>query len=310
MHAPLFIVAAPRSYTSLVGGMLGQHPQAYGLPEVNLCQGGKEHGGFLAERPRPPALGTAGLLRVLAQLHEGEQTEEAVLRAQDWIDTHSDLTGAQVFGYIQELVGHDRMLVDKSPQNAVVGAKIGNTIWGNLPRLLEMFPTANFLNLVRHPRAMSRSSLSIREKHGARGTMSREMAGDARGFSPDAVWLRAQQNIEEFFQLLPPGQFARIRGEDLLRNPRLYLRQICEWLGLDTDDASIDAMMHPERSPYACVGPPSAKHGADPNFLMNPKLDMKRLASIQEASLEGELEWMPGTFSPEIVHMARKYGYE
>ena len=36
MRQPLFILALPRSYTSLIAGMLGQHPQAYGLPELNL----------------------------------------------------------------------------------------------------------------------------------------------------------------------------------------------------------------------------------------------------------------------------------
>ena len=36
MTAPLFLLAPPRSYTSLVNAMLGQHPQAFGLPELCL----------------------------------------------------------------------------------------------------------------------------------------------------------------------------------------------------------------------------------------------------------------------------------
>ncbi|MBE2242527.1 MAG: sulfotransferase, partial [Burkholderiaceae bacterium] len=36
MADPLFLLAPPRSYTSLVNAMLGQHPQAFGLPELCL----------------------------------------------------------------------------------------------------------------------------------------------------------------------------------------------------------------------------------------------------------------------------------
>ena len=39
MRDPLFVIAPPRSYTSVIGGMLGQHPETYGLPEVNLSHG-------------------------------------------------------------------------------------------------------------------------------------------------------------------------------------------------------------------------------------------------------------------------------
>ena len=36
MAAPVFLLAPPRSYTSLMNAMLGQHPQAFGLPELCL----------------------------------------------------------------------------------------------------------------------------------------------------------------------------------------------------------------------------------------------------------------------------------
>lgn len=80
MQDPLFIIAPPRSYTSVIGGMIGQHPQVYGLPEVNLS-----HGDTLGEMWNTVStamnFGTAGLLRLLAQLHEGVQTDESVTRA-------------------------------------------------------------------------------------------------------------------------------------------------------------------------------------------------------------------------------------
>ena len=50
----------------------------------------------------------------------------------------------------------------------------------------------------------------------------------------------------------------RVRGEDLLGEPDTYLRKIAEWLGLRTDEEAIEAMKHPEQSPYACIGPENA----------------------------------------------------
>ncbi len=102
----------------------------------------------------------------------------------------------------------------------------------------------------------------------------------------------------------------RIKGEMLLRDPKLYLGQICEWLGIDVGDKAIAAMLHPETSPFACMGPPSAPAGNDPNFLTNPQLDFARLARIKEPPLEGEIEWKPGhTFIKPVLRLARQFGY-
>ena len=68
------------------------------------------------------------------------------------------------------------------------------------------------------------------------------------------------------------NQHMRLRGEDLLSDPSTYLRQIAEWLEVRTDADAVDAMMHPERSPFACHGPVNAKYGNDPNFMENPAL--------------------------------------
>lgn len=94
MRPPLFIIAPPRSYTSVIGGMLGQHPQAYGLPEVNLSHG-ETLGDMWDSVPGAANFGTAGLLRLLAQIHEGIQTEEAVVRARQWVLRRPHWTGAR-----------------------------------------------------------------------------------------------------------------------------------------------------------------------------------------------------------------------
>lgn len=271
--------------------MLGQHPQAYGLPEVNLSHA-DTLGDMWDSLPGAANFGTDGLLRLLAELNEGEQTEEAVIRARQWIMRRAHWTGGKVFKYIQEAVGPDRILVEKSPRNTLFAE--------NLHRLHSMFPKANFLHLTRHPRTQGKSATEL----------IKATTGATSKNDPERLWMRAQTNIMELTRSLSPGQYMRIKGEMLLRDPKFYLGQICEWLDIDADDASVEAMMHPETSPFACLGPPTARAGNDPNFLTNPKLDFERLAKIKEPPLEGEIEWKPGhTFEAPVLRMARQFGY-
>lgn len=291
MRDPLFIVAPPRSYTSVVGGMLGQHPQAYGLPEVNLSHG-ETLGDMWDSLPGAANFGTDGLLRLLAEINEGQQTEEAVLRARQWIMRRAHWTGGKVFRYIQEQIGPDRILVEKSPRNTL--------FLENLQRLHRMFPKANFLHLTRHPRTQGKSAAEL-----VKATTGLTPKND-----PERLWMRAQTNIMDLARELAPGQYMRIKGEMLLTDPKFYLAQICQWLDIDDGEDAIEAMLHPETSPFACLGPPSARAGNDPNFLTSPKLDFDRLAKIKEPPLEGEIEWKPGHgFEPAVLRMARQFGY-
>ena len=80
MRAPqpstlLIVLGPPRSFTTVVSAMLGQHPQMYGLPEVHLFAAET-----MAEWWRQCAEATFnmdhGLMRVAAQLFFGDQTED------------------------------------------------------------------------------------------------------------------------------------------------------------------------------------------------------------------------------------------
>jgi hypothetical protein len=288
--------------------MLGQHPQAYGLPEVNLSHG--ETLGDMWDSVRIVAnFSTAGLLRLLAEINEGSQSEEAVVRARRWILQRPHWSGARVFEHVRKGVGEDRMLVEKSPRNTVNPA--------HMRRLLRMFPQARFLHLTRHPRTQGKSLLDLMKSYGQmpETESDTEEGGDplmrAYAADPERTWLRLQRNILDFARDLAPGQYMQIKGEMLLRDPRFYLAQICEWLELDRDPASIEAMLHPETSPYACLGPPSAAFGNDPNFILNPGLDFDRLARISEPPLEGPVDWKSdrAEFSPPTKRFARQFGY-
>ncbi len=99
-----------------------------------------------------------------------------------------------------------------------------------------------------------------------------------------------------------------IRGEDLMEQPRKHLADICRWLGIRDDDAAIEEMMHPERSPFACFGPITALCGNDPNFLRRPAF---RQHKPKVPALDGELPWRDdgARLRPEVVALAREFGY-
>ncbi|MHA6326658.1 sulfotransferase family protein [Roseivivax sp. CAU 1753] len=300
MPEPLFLIAPGRSYTSLIGGMIGQHPEIYGMPELSISHVDTV-GAVLQSLKGPLAFGLAGLLRLLAELHEQEQSEEAVIRARSWLMEHAHWTVAELFAHLQDQVG-DRALFDKSPLTVMRPE--------NLQRLARIFPRASYLHLTRHPITTGKSAMSLRNDIQS-GNVTGEKMQTRRKLDPETSWLRGHQNITNFTAKLPVGQCLRVKAEMLLSDPEKYLGQICDWLGIAADAKAIEEMMHPENSPFACIGPPSARYGNDPNFLKNPVLDMSRLQNIQEPDVEMPAPWRDdgSTLSPETIKLARQFGY-
>ena len=68
-------------------------------------------------------------------------------------------------------------------------------------------------------------------------------------------------------------------------------------------------MKHPERSPFARVGPATARLGNDINFLLDARI---RPARVHRYSLDGPLPWRSDGkgFSPRVVKLATEFGYE
>lgn len=280
---PLFVLCTMRSFSSLVCAMLGQHPEAYGLPELNLFVA-DDVGGVIRYYARRPH-GLHGLLRTIAQLEFGGQDEATIEQARSWIEARAGWTGARLFEHVREAVA-PRLCIDKSPVTVRDPAF--------LARLHRAYPDAGHLHLTRHPAPVGDSIRRLHEKADqARGT---NLSGTV---DPERVWLTTNRNIVAFTRGLPLGQAMHVQGEMLLGDLGTWLPQICEWLGLSTAPEALAAVEHPERSPYACPGPANAALGNDPNFLEHPAFDRR---PIPPASLDG--------FSRPTLKLARELGYE
>ncbi|MEL7450418.1 MAG: sulfotransferase [Pseudomonadota bacterium] len=288
MHKPLFILAPPRSFTSIVCGMIGNHPELYGLPETNLFAADSVAG--LRRIHRAQRRFSFGLLRAIAELGLGGQKEEDVDSAVDWLAEQNDTSTASVFADLAEWAG-PRRLVEKSPMHVYAPAAA--------ERMQLAFPEAYYLHLLREPRGTCES---IHKS-------AQAIVGGGRHGNPDPdrVWLKAHLGIIDALQEVPADRQLTLRGEDLLHAPAAHMTHIAEWLGIDSGDDAIDEMLHPERSPFACMGPDNAPTGNDVEFLKNPAL---RPYTPKPVDLQSPLSWDDSLhFSQDVLELAEIFGY-
>jgi len=278
--------------------MLGEHPQMYGLPEVNLFVAPtiRELQGFLA-RPR---WSEHGLLRAVAELFGGAQTVETIVLARTWIARRANRSCVSVFRELAERV-QPRRLVDKSPRTVTKSE--------HLYRASNAFPKTRFIHLVRHPRSQGESLWNLGGPLAAQRQDAFDYSTDPPTPDFQKAWFAMQTTIVTFLAGVPRHRWIRLRGEDLLAHPDEHLRKICQWLELRTDDQAIAAMKHPERSPFARPGPRNALLGNDPGFLRDPAL---RQFTAKNLTLHGPLPWRTDGvgFSDEVCSLAWEWGYQ
>jgi hypothetical protein len=295
--SPLFVLAPARSNSTVVAAMLGMHPQLWGFPELALFRRGK-----VSELLEDPAgwrgaraeLRLAGLLRAIAQVHAGEQTEEGIAAARAWLADRREWPVELILDHllagVAPLVG-----VEKSPESVSHDSY--------LARLATAYPRARFLHLTRHPIA---SVTSMHRHWSELGYW--EISPELFHQFCVGVWFHQHARIDRLVASLPPDRALQVRSEDVLREPQTSLPQICRWLGIDAGAEAIDSMCHPERSPHARLGPPSAPGGGDAGFLRDPVL---RAPSEPPGSLELPADWIVDPWRwLSTVELARRLGYD
>ncbi|MEO0973566.1 MAG: sulfotransferase [Pseudomonadota bacterium] len=294
---PLFILAPPRSFTSVACAMIGNHPEMCGLPETNLFAADTYQELTRLYRLRPRF--QHGLLRAVAELGLGGQKDSDIEAAQRWLDENANLTTAGMFNDIRNWAA-PRAVVEKSPMFVFLD--------GALDRIADAYPDARFLHLTRHPRGTLESNYETRQKQEmATGKVGLGRNEDGDSMTPHKMWLEPHVRIMELLETLPADNYMTLRGESFMADPELYLPQICEWLGISTESKDVARMLKPELSPFACMGPANAPLGNDPNFLRAPEL---RPYKEKPSDLESPLSWDDSLVFDEVVeHYAMYFGY-
>jgi hypothetical protein len=295
--APLFILAPARSYTSVVATMIGQHPDLVSLPELKLFTyrtiGELEASLPLYWAERGFTHRSPGLVRALAQFEFGDQTTASIGAARAWLHQRRHWSGADVLDVLLARL-LPRSAVEKSPENVATAAA--------LRRLAAAYPKARYLHLTRHPVTTQASAT----QHLLRAVPEHPRIGEP--ITGIVHWCETHTRILRFLARLPTDRFIRMRAEDVLNDTRVQLRAIAEWMRLRTDAAAIEAMCHPEASPFARFGPlgSGVVGGHDHGFLNDPSPRRVELpATINPPSgWHGEPRLWQRT-----VDLARRLGY-
>lgn len=194
-----------------------------------------------------------GLIRAVAEVMLHSQGDESLEAACSWLSDHRYLNTAVVLDALLERVA-PLIGIEKSP-----GTTLNDE---SLRRVARLYPRARFLHLVRHP---TTTQLSMQRHWSGRPWTPSDL--------PDVcarVWYLTHLRILAVSQELARDAYLRVRAEDILNEPADTLRRVTEWLGLCGDDNAVEAMLHPERSPYAhavAIGPAN-----DPGFVRDPVL--------------------------------------
>jgi len=287
--------------------MLGQHPQMYDALETQIFDvsdmmdwrnrfGVGRHDGD-------------GLRRLVAEVVFGSQYAATINRASRWLYHRQSWRPNEILNAIIDKL-HPLILVEKTPLEK-------GDMRVSLENRAKIFPMARYVHLVRHPFNQSRSLLEHLNRmaisEGATDIYDRfARITDNRGsrslLDPQHFWQKSNSCIMDFLSTVPESRKIRVRGEDLIAHPDRTLGDLVRHFGLRSDTRAIEEMKHPERSPFAFIGPKNASFGADPKFLRQSKL---RSVESLKVTLLGPLPWREdgSGFTEEVCELAKTFGY-
>ena len=281
---PVFILSSPRSYSSVISSMIGQHSELFGFPEINLILA-DDIQSYIALMKEQRLNLKDGDLRSIAYIFFGDQSFNSIKKASDFLIQHPDMKTEDVLKSFQEKI-HPKRLVTKSPLYA-----------SNLNYLNMLPPEAFFIHLLRNPLTQNLSLenyLRLLDLNPANHLYTEYLENRYKG------WMNEQQNIESFLQNIPNNKKIRVYSELTLRDPKKAMKELCHFLNISDDEYNIGRMLHPEKSIFASVGNETARFGNDPKFLMNPKL------RVPSESLDSQIGKLP----LEVKSVIKKFHYD
>jgi Sulfotransferase family len=292
---PVLMLAPARSYSTVSLAMLAGHPQLYGFPEM-LVFTAPTVGEVLKGVGRPAhagwiEFGNIGISRAVAQIHEGSQSPAAVERALDWLRARSDWQSVALMNHLLRLV-HPKTGLEKSPDTVRSETALN--------ACLQAYPHSMYLHLTRHPV----STVQSMQKHWAM-FFPREMSKQMRSSVCLMSWYTCHLRIVKALLDLPGDQWMRVRAEDLLREPRIWLPRVLDRLSLSHDNTTIEHMTQTDRWQFAQYNP-GAEGGGDYSFMRNPAL---RQVPAPAAELDSPPWEITDEVRRRITVLARYLGY-
>ncbi|HGY55116.1 MAG TPA: amino acid adenylation domain-containing protein [Caldithrix abyssi] len=217
----VFLLSPPRSGSTLLRVMLAGNPRLFSPPELDLLS-------FNTLRERRKAFSAKGLeiwleatIRAVMETKNcsAEEAEKIMAELEE-----QDLTTREFYGLLQQWLGGDKLIVDKTPT------------YGFDPNILqraeEDFDNPFYIHLVRHPYAMIYSFIEAKLDQ----NFFRYDHPFTRRELAELIWIATNRNVTEFLSKIPEKRQYLIRFEDLLANPKDELMRLCAFLNIPFDD--------------------------------------------------------------------------
>ncbi|HFQ95634.1 MAG TPA: hypothetical protein ENK30_03590, partial [Anaerolineae bacterium] len=264
----IFILAAPRSGSTLLRVMLAGHPRLFAPPELYLASFHTmaERASALSGRQRGWA---EGLLRAIMELFHCDLDRARAILAR------YEAAGWPIHRFYRRLQSwlSGRTLVDKTTTYPLS--------LQTLERIEATFQDARFIHLVRNPHASILSYLNS-----GLDAVYLPDAPFTRRQRAELIWLHANRNIRDFLARIPEERQMRLQFETLVQAPENELRRLTDFLGIDYDPALLD----PYRGDRMIDGVhPESRMVGDPNFLRRTAIDPEAARAWLDAPLDAPL---------------------
>ncbi len=211
----IFILAPPRSGTTLLSLMLAGHPNIFAANELQLL-----HFDDLGERAKAYqgkfSLWKEGAIRALMDLKNIDANEAKTLIQLE--EKQSNSTQA-FYAKIQALL-EGKILVDKSPSYLLDKYALG--------RAEDIFEDALYIHLYRHPYSMIKSFEKMRMNQ----VMYLEQHQYTARQTGELIWQQSHQNALQFLEDIPKHRQFNISYEALIVDPETVMRNLCTQFGL------------------------------------------------------------------------------
>ena len=226
-----FILAPPRSGSSLLRIMMAGHPGLFVPPELELLafNSMQQRAGCLSGRLN---FLREGLVRALMEIKSCDaKTAEEIVAEHEAIGD-----SVQTFyRRIQQWIG-DRLLVDKSATYSFSPETLAHAEQG--------FADNIYIHLVRHPYG------TIHSFEEARLDTILNFAEEGRFTTrqvAELTWLISHQNILSFLSNVPASRQLRVHFEQLVHGPRAVMEAVCDLMNIDFDPLMLEPYRHQEQ---------------------------------------------------------------
>lgn len=236
----IFIAGASRSGTTLMSFVMRRHSQVAGLKEMQYF------GEFYTPGSSVKKFGEAEAIKVVATLFARQS--QGILRARPNAECFAEalrfvrtldvdqLRGDTLFSAIvNEIADREGKLIpcEQTPRNVFY-----------IRRLLKLYPQARFVVMVRDPRAVLASQKMRWQRRRLASAGSQVPLRESirawinyHPFTMARLWNRAQ---DQLLRAMDHPRVLAVRFEDLLTDPEVTVRRICEHCDIDFQPDMLD----------------------------------------------------------------------